>query len=387
MGASTLQASASATGSLVVYQGNMLVHVEAASAGAILGLGTAAFQNIGTSGANVPLLNVSNTWSAQQLFGGVTGNSGMATAAADLGEIEILGSGGAAMALFHRPGSFASYFGLDTDNLWKVGGWSAGANAYAIYHQGYSGVVSISNATASSSAATGALTVVGGVGVGEDIYATGNVYGASFFAGPAIYAQDRIEIGSTTAAGPAYIDFHSGGNAGDNDCRILSTGGSGVADGYLTIDSSYVAISATQAATSTTTGALRVAGGVGIAGGIHVAGNYTSFISPASLPQLNFSGQAVIGTGAALTSSHIIAPAGVNYARVTVSEVAMNGNGAQYLFSNTQGVLLGATSGHWVAPTTTPAANLFSVYHDGTNLRIYNNAATTARFRVIVEQF
>lgn len=33
-----------------------------------LGLGTAATQNTGTSGANVPLMNASNTWSALQIF-------------------------------------------------------------------------------------------------------------------------------------------------------------------------------------------------------------------------------------------------------------------------------------------------------------------------------
>ena len=43
----------------------------------------------------------------------------------------------AAVMTFHRPGIFAGYFGLDTDNKWKVGGWSAGANSYAIYHEGY----------------------------------------------------------------------------------------------------------------------------------------------------------------------------------------------------------------------------------------------------------
>ncbi|QJX01314.1 tail fiber protein [Frigoriglobus tundricola] len=40
----------------------------AAGAQANLGLGTAAVQNIGTSGATVPLLNAANTWSTAQIF-------------------------------------------------------------------------------------------------------------------------------------------------------------------------------------------------------------------------------------------------------------------------------------------------------------------------------
>jgi hypothetical protein len=40
--------------------------------GDVSGLGTAAQQNIGTSGANVPLLNAVNSWSAAQTFGAIT---------------------------------------------------------------------------------------------------------------------------------------------------------------------------------------------------------------------------------------------------------------------------------------------------------------------------
>ena len=82
-------------------------------------------------------LEATQTWTAQQIHSGVTGNSGMATATSGLGEIMMQGNGtGAAMATFHRPGAFAAYFGIDTDNKWKVGGWSMGAAAYEIVHMG-----------------------------------------------------------------------------------------------------------------------------------------------------------------------------------------------------------------------------------------------------------
>jgi hypothetical protein len=52
--------------------------------------------------------------------------------------LQVIGAGGAnaAFASFHRPGSFAAYFGIDTDNKWKVGGWSMGAVAYELWHSG-----------------------------------------------------------------------------------------------------------------------------------------------------------------------------------------------------------------------------------------------------------
>lgn len=48
----------------------------------------------------------------------------------DGGEIEVRGVGtGAAVMTLHRPGSLGTYFGLDTDNKLKWGGWSQGAVA------------------------------------------------------------------------------------------------------------------------------------------------------------------------------------------------------------------------------------------------------------------
>lgn len=61
----------------------------------------------------------------------------MATAGGSLGGLEVKADGGgAAMVAFHRPGAFAAYFGIDTDNQWKVGGWSMGATAHVLWHAG-----------------------------------------------------------------------------------------------------------------------------------------------------------------------------------------------------------------------------------------------------------
>jgi hypothetical protein len=44
--------------------------------------------------------------------------------------------GGAAMLSFHRPNSYAVNFGIDVDNVLKVGGFSMGEVANTILHSG-----------------------------------------------------------------------------------------------------------------------------------------------------------------------------------------------------------------------------------------------------------
>jgi hypothetical protein len=91
---------------------------------------------------NVALENVVNTFSVQQAYtGGLSASTSMAAHADGSGGLQVYAAGsgvtaGAAFMTFHRPGNYAAYIGLDTDNQWKVGGWSMGANAYTIWHAG-----------------------------------------------------------------------------------------------------------------------------------------------------------------------------------------------------------------------------------------------------------
>jgi phage-related tail fiber protein len=41
-----------------------------------------------------------------------------------------------AVIAFHRVGAFAAYIGVDTDNQWKVGGWSMGNVGHVLWHAG-----------------------------------------------------------------------------------------------------------------------------------------------------------------------------------------------------------------------------------------------------------
>lgn len=56
--------------------------------------------------------------------------------------IQVVSDGAAASAsyiTFHRPGAYAVRFGLDSDNVLKVGGWSMGNVAYKLWHSGNMG--------------------------------------------------------------------------------------------------------------------------------------------------------------------------------------------------------------------------------------------------------
>ncbi|TNJ65174.1 hypothetical protein FE784_16385 [Paenibacillus hemerocallicola] len=54
-------------------------------------------------------------------------------------EVRSVDNTGASFMTFHRQGSHAVHFGVDTDNQLKIGGWSMGANAYSIWHSGNQG--------------------------------------------------------------------------------------------------------------------------------------------------------------------------------------------------------------------------------------------------------
>ncbi len=79
-------------------------------------------------------LSSTQTSSARKLFAGSQNVGTMLTATGSLGGLEAINPGGANAAFmsFHRQGAYASYFGIDTDNNFAVGGWSAGAGLAAM---------------------------------------------------------------------------------------------------------------------------------------------------------------------------------------------------------------------------------------------------------------
>lgn len=96
-------------------------------------------------------------------------------------EVTAFGAGAAFMA-FHRPGSFATFLGLDTDNELKWGGWS-NAQAWRVHHDGNQPVGELKLFDGTSPPAGARVLVAEGQAVSRTTYAKlfahyGTRYGA-----------------------------------------------------------------------------------------------------------------------------------------------------------------------------------------------------------------
>ena len=94
------------------------------------GAGLTSIPGANVTGTVSQATNSSNVNGTSQTLGlatsGITvGSNGQAGPQAGLGQ-----GGGAAVISFHRPAAYAVNMGLDTDNVFKIGGWSDGLNTY-----------------------------------------------------------------------------------------------------------------------------------------------------------------------------------------------------------------------------------------------------------------
>lgn len=99
--------------------------------------------SIGAMAANTPvlLLGQTNVSSGTRFDSTATGSIATIPAEAwDLAAVNVTNGGNeyasAVISFFRIGGGYAAFFGLDTDNKWKVGGRSMGNVAHEIFHQG-----------------------------------------------------------------------------------------------------------------------------------------------------------------------------------------------------------------------------------------------------------
>ena len=104
-------------------------------------------------------LAVSTTQDQRLTFNAGQSSGSLLNATGGLGGIELncVSGANAAFLAFHRPSLYAAYFGLDTDNQFAVGGWSAGA-ALANMKVGSFGVGTAASGTAGEIRATNNIT-------------------------------------------------------------------------------------------------------------------------------------------------------------------------------------------------------------------------------------
>ena len=121
----------------------------------------------------------------------------MLTASGSLGGFELTsaGSTNAAFMTFHKPGNYASYFGIDTDNQFAVGGWSAGG-ALANMKVGSLGVGTAASGTA------GHVTATQFNGSGAGLTGTASSLSIGGSSGSTVYpafSGDSVNIGAITS--------------------------------------------------------------------------------------------------------------------------------------------------------------------------------------------
>ena len=91
-----------------------------------------------TAAANLRVLKAGDTMTGLLTASGSTGAIANATPSPGLAVEGTAGAGNAAYLQFNRFGAFAALLGIDTDNRLKFGGYSLGAVAHVVHHEGNS---------------------------------------------------------------------------------------------------------------------------------------------------------------------------------------------------------------------------------------------------------
>jgi hypothetical protein len=140
------------------------------------------------------------------------------------------------------------------------------------------GSIILTDITASSSTATGALQVAGGVGIGGGVYIGGTLTATNFILNG--YQVSTSTGGITSLYAGIFTSTNTSSAVSTTTGALQVAGGIGVGGGlYVGGTSTFTNIAVytnLTGSTSTTTGALQVAGGIGIGGGVFVGGTVTA---------------------------------------------------------------------------------------------------------------
>jgi hypothetical protein len=178
-------------------------------------------------------------------IGTVTPNSGYFN---DLNNTLTLKSGGNIVAY-----SGTASTNTTTGALVVVGGVGIGGALHVGTTITSSGNIVAASGVASTSVASGALVVVGGAGV------SGNIYSESLYTSGLYWAGNNTPIGGPSTGLDGAIQYNNGGTLGGTNIIYDDATGN-------------IVFTDTTTSTSTTTGAVVLAGGMGVAGNIFAGG-------------------------------------------------------------------------------------------------------------------
>ena len=157
---------------------------------------------------------------------------------------------------YNKNGSYNGFLGFENSTGYLVWVNNTQTGAYGTFK---SGSIKLVDDTISNSTTTGALTVLGGAGIGGDLYVGGLIYGA-------IQRANTVSITTATDDNSYYINFVS--TASGYASELVNTDFLyNPTKGIISSPQAY--ISSGTVSTSTQTGALLVKGGVGVGGDIY----------------------------------------------------------------------------------------------------------------------
>jgi len=226
------------------------------------------------------------------LITGKTNTGGNVAASNDAGTLSIRGdTTNAAVISFHRPSAYAINMGLDTDNTFKIGGWSDGASTYRLQVTSAGALTLIGGITATSATLTGTLiatTVNAGTIGNSGATLTGTLSTAAQTNITSVGTLTSLAVGAVTSSGTIIASTINAGTFGN--ASATHVGASATLTGTLiatTVNAGTIGNSG-----ATLTGTLNTAAQTGIT-------------SVGTLGTLTITGNTSIGTSADLTKANL----------------------------------------------------------------------------------
>ena len=219
-------------------------------------------------------------------------------------QLDILANNTGVVPLRIRGGS-----GTQTANLLNL--TTSGGTLLSYFNN--VGALNIGATTASTSTTTGALVVVGGVGISGSVYSGNIVSTTGGTLGNLTPLILRTDNSTAASSHTIWMSAFNGSSYGvklksyaayhaslATDFSIETTNAAGTLTEALRIDSlQKVSILATTTSTSTTTGALIVSGGLGVGGALYgTTGSFSSTLTASNLSGTNTGDQTITLTGA-----------------------------------------------------------------------------------------
>ena len=177
----------------------------------------------------------------------------------------------------------------------KSGNETGGATFAGSYGTFKAGSIELVDGTTSTSISSGALIVTGGAGIGGNLWVGGVINGT-------VTSANTVQVTATSVSSVHYINFTSG-TSGYQQESVNQNLNYNPSTGLLS--SPRIAVTSTQVASSTSTGAVVIAGGLGVGDSLYATNIYSNGSQVVTLATLGNYGVSALfaGTDTAVNTS------------------------------------------------------------------------------------